>query len=111
MNDAKYLIKIISMIIIIALSFPIHVRADVLNTKNVGKLTMVVILSVTAFLVKKLVNRDIDKTIKVREELGKPDRHIEFHEGFDYWRVEWYGDDVYVFRNDIFSHRMNLTTD
>ena len=109
MNDTKFFIKIISIIVIITLIFPIHVRADVLNTKNVGKLTMVVIISVTAFLVKKLVNRDVNKTIKIREELGKPDRYIEFQEGFDSWRTEWYGDDVYVFRDGIFSHKMKLS--
>jgi hypothetical protein len=111
MKDTKVLIKIISAFIIVALIFPFSAQADVLNTKNVGKLTMVAVLSVTAFFVKKLVDRDINKTVMIRKELSTPDRYVEFQQGFDSWRVEWHGENIYVFRNGIFSHKMNIATD
>jgi hypothetical protein len=111
MKNTKALIKITSAFIVVALIFTFSAQADVLNTKNVGKLTMVAILSVTAFFVKKLVDKDIKKTAKIRKELNTPDRYVEFHEGFDSWRVEWHGEYIYVFRNGVFSHKMNLVTD
>ena len=111
MKDTKVLIKITSAFIVNALIFPFFAQADVLNTKNVGKLTMVVVLSVTAFFVKKLVDRDINKTVMIRKELNTPDRYVEFREGFDSWRVEWHGENIYVFRNGVFSHKMNIATD
>ncbi len=96
--------KIISISIIITLVFSLSASAEdrFLSTKTVGKLTMIAILSAAAFVVKILVNRDRSETAKLRERLGKPDRSMEFQEGFDHWRVEWYGDHAYIFRNGVF---------
>lgn len=108
MRETKLSIKITSILVIIVMIFPLSARADVANTKNIGKLAMVAILSATAFLVKKLVKQDADKTAKIREKLGKPDSHIEYQEGFDNWQIEFYGDDVYIFRNGVFLHKNSL---
>lgn len=89
--------KIISLSIIIFMLFALPTKA--LDTKTLGKLTMVGILSATAFVVKMLVNRDQGAIDKLRESLGTPDRIIEFQKGFDHWRLEWYGENVYYFRN------------
>jgi hypothetical protein len=95
--------KIISISIIIALVSPLSAEAEdrFLRTKTVGKLTMVAILSAVAFVVKMLVDKDRKEVANLHERLGLPDRSIEFQEGFDRWRVEWYGDRVYIFRNGI----------
>ena len=91
------------MLLIIALVFPLSARAEDTfpGKKNLGKLAMIVILSATAFVVKMLVDRDRQDADRLHEELGTPDRSIEFQEGLDRWRVEWYGKNVYVFRNGV----------
>jgi len=90
--------RTISLFIIMAMLFSSSAKAD---TKTVGKLTMIAILSATAFVVKKLVDRDRKELKELHERFGLPDRSVEFQEGFDHWRVEWYGDHVYIFRNGV----------
>jgi hypothetical protein len=95
--------KIISMFVIICLVFPLSAGAEsrFLGTKTAGKLTMIAILSAIAFVVKMLVDRDREEVARLHERLGLPDRSVEFQEGFDHWRVEWYGSHVYIFRNGV----------
>jgi hypothetical protein len=101
------LIKITSIFIILVLICPLSARSNdqFLDTKMIGKITMVAILSVTAFVVKILVNKDVKETTKIRKNLGIPDKIIEFQEGFDYWRMECYGNYVYAFRNGVFAYK------
>ena len=78
-----------------------------LTTKTVGKLTMIAILLASALVVRTLVNRDRKEVAQLHERLGPPDRSIEFQEGFDRWRLEWYGDQVYTLRNGVlYKHRL-----
>ena len=95
--------KIVSTFLVIVLIFSLSVEAQAgfLSTKTAGKLTMVAILTVAAFVVKIMVRKDRNETVKIHERLGKPDRIVEFQEGFDHWRMEWYGDLVYVFCNGV----------
>ncbi len=99
----RILLKITSISIIIAMLFPLSAgaKSPLLDTKILGKLTMIVVLSATAFVVKMLVQRDKKEAVELHEKLGMPDKSMEFREGFDHWRVEWYGDRVYVFRNGV----------
>jgi hypothetical protein len=96
-------LRITSVLMIIAIAFPLSAgaRDRLLGTKTTGKLAMIAILSVTAFVIKMLIDRDRKELAGLREKLGPPDRAIEFQEGFDHWRVEWYGDRVCVFRNGV----------
>jgi hypothetical protein len=98
------LLKITSISVIIAMLFPLSAGAG-LDTKTVGKLTMIAILSVTAFVVKMLVRRDMKAAAELHERPGAPDRSMEFREGFDQWRVEWYEDRIYVFRNGVLQRQ------
>ena len=103
--------KIISISLIIFLAFSLSAEAGILDTKTVGKLTMIAVLSATAFVVKILVNRDQNRTARLREQLGTPDKSIEFQEGFDHLRVEWYGKDAYIFRNGVFYRQQTDRSD
>jgi len=107
MINITKLIKITSIFIILALIYPLPARSDdqFLYTKMLGKITMVAILSATAFIVKKLINRDVREMAKIHKNLGPPDKVIEFQEGFDYWRMEWHGNYVYAFRNGVLAYR------
>ena len=100
LNMATFL-KTTSVCMIIAIAFPLSAAAGdrFLDTKMVGKLTMVAILSVTALVVRMLIERDRNETAKLHQKLGAPDRSIEFQEGFCHWRVEWHGNSVYIFRD------------
>ncbi len=91
--------KTIAVSLIIILVFSLS--AEALSTKTVGKLTMIAILSATAFVIKMLVNREQNEVAELHKRIGKPDRSIEFQKGFDHWRVEWYGNRTYTFRNGV----------
>jgi hypothetical protein len=94
--------RVISLILLIFFVYPVSSEAgDLLSAKTAGKLTMVAILLTTAFIFKLLVRRDMEETQRIYETLGKPDKSVEFREGFNLWRIDWYGDDVYIFRNGI----------
>ena len=69
--------------------------------KTQGKLALAVILGGVAILTKYLVARDQQAAETAHAELGSPERIIEFERGFDRWRIEWYGNRRYVFRNNI----------
>jgi hypothetical protein len=100
--------KILAIAIIIAFLCPLSAKANSPNTKTLGKLTMVGILSITAFVVKKLVDSEIDKTAKIRQNFGTADNVMEFRDGFDQWRTEWHGKFVYTFKNGIFLRKQEL---
>jgi len=108
MIKGKHLIKILSIMMILAMMSQFSAQAKILGTKNVGKITMIASLSIVSFIVKKLVDQDVKETIKLKNELGKPDSYFEFQEGFDNWRIEWHGEFAYVFRNGVFSHKYRL---
>ena len=113
MTGTIKVIKITSIFVIFALMYPLPARSETqfVNTKMLGKLTMVAILSATAFIVKKLADRDIKETARIRENLGSPDRVIEFQEGFDHWRIEWHANYIYAFRNGLFSYRREVNSE
>ena len=105
--------KIISVLVILSLVFPMSALAEgsILDTKMIGKLTMMAILLATALVVKMLVDRDQKEVAEIRARLGQPDRSIEFREGFDHWRMEWYEEHVYIFRNGILHKEYPLGTE
>ena len=101
MPNLEMFLKIISISMIIIMVFPLSVSAEdrFLDTKMVGKLTMIAILSAVTVVVKMLVDRDRGEAAILREKLGLPDSSIQFQKGFDHWQVEWYKNNVYIFRN------------
>ena len=38
---------------------------------------------------------------ELHSRLGPPDRIMKFQKGFDKWRIEWYGERSYLFRNEV----------
>lgn len=91
----------ISLAIIFVFSLSAGAANGFFSAKTIGKLSMAAILSVTAFVIKILVNKDRNEANKLHQRLGEPDRSAEFQEGFHRWRMEWYGDSVYVFRDGV----------
>ena len=62
---------------------------------------LVAILGGVAILTKYLVGRDQGTVESLHAKLGPPERVTQFERGFDQWRIEWYGNRRYVFRNNI----------
>lgn len=77
--------------------------AHSISVKTRGKLTLAAILSGIAILTKYLVDRDEQTVETIHAKLGKPARVVEYERGFDIWRIEWYGNQKYVFRNHVFQ--------
>jgi len=77
-------------------------KVNSVTPKTQGKLGMIAILSGVAILTRYLVKRDIRASENLRTKLGTPDRIDEFGRGFDRWRVQWHGDQHYLFRNNLF---------
>lgn len=74
---------------------------QLLDTKTQGKLSLVILLAGIATLTKLLVNSDKKKGEELHSRLGPPDRIMKFQKGFDKWRIEWYGERSYLFRNEV----------
>ena len=87
------------LVVIVLLLSP--VSAHSISAKTQGKVALAVILGGVAILTKYLVGRDQQAVKAVHAKLGTPERIIKFERGFDRWRVEWYGNRRYVFRNNI----------
>ena len=88
------------LVVVVLLLSPIS-SAHGVSVKTQGKLALAVILGGVAILTKYLVDRDQQAAENLHVELGSPERITKFERGFDRWRIEWYGNRRYVFRNNI----------
>ena len=88
------------LLLVIFLSTPIS-TAHSISVKTGGKLALVAILSGIALITKHLVERDQHTVETLHAKLGEPNRVAEFEHGFDRWRIEWYGNGRYIFRNNV----------
>lgn len=88
------------LVVVVLLLSPVS-SAHSISVKAQGKLALAVILGGVAILTKYLVERDQQAAETFRAELGSPERITKFERGFDRWRIEWYGNRRYVFRNNI----------
>ena len=77
-----------------------------ISVKMQGKLALVAILGGVTILTKYLVERDQQVVETLRTKLGPPELVIKFERGFDRWRIEWYGHQRYLFRNDVLQKEM-----
>ena len=88
------------LVVVVLLLSPIS-TAHSFSVKTQGKLALVAILGGVAILTKYLVGRDQGAVEALRAKLGPPARVTKFERGFDRWRIEWYGNRRYVFRNNV----------
>ena len=93
------------MVVVLLLS-PIS-TAYSLSVKTQGKLAIVAILGGVAILTKYLVGRDQAAVKALHAKFGPPERVTKFDRGFDQWRIEWYGNRRYVFRNNVLQKNTN----
>lgn len=96
------------LVVVVLLLSPIS-TAHSISVKTQGKLALAAILGGVAILTKYLVGRDQRTVEAFHAKLGPPERIIRFERGFDRWRIEWYGTQRYIFRNNVLQNEP-LTT-
>ena len=94
------------LVVIVLLLSPIS-TAHSISAKTQGKLVLAAVLGGVAILTKYLVGRDQAAVGALHAKLGPPERVVKFERGFDQWQVEWYGNQGYVFRNNVLQKEAN----
>ena len=97
----KPITKFTCYIVVVVLLLGTASGAHSISVKTQGKLALAVILGGVAILTKYLGERDQQAIEALHAKLGHPERVVTFERGFDRWRIEWYGNRRYVFRNNI----------
>ena len=94
--------KICAFVLILCLICGLTPTAESVSVKLRGKIALGGILSGLAYVTYALVTHDKRAAEKVKRHLGPPDRVIQFERGFDRWRINYYGEQCYLFRNNLF---------
>ena len=92
--------KVCAFVFIVCLFSGLTPTAESISVKLRGKIVLGGILSGLAYATYTLVKRDKRAVEKLQLHLGPPDRVIQFERGFDRWRVNAYGEQCYLFRNN-----------
>ena len=92
--------KICAFVLIVCLIWGLTPTAESISVKLRGKVALGGILSGLAYVTYALVTRDRRAAERLKVHLGPPDRVIQFERGFDRWRINYYGEQCYLFRNN-----------
>ena len=76
--------------------------AESISVKLRGKIALVGMISGLAYLTHVLVKSDRRAMEQLEFRLGPPDRVVQFERGFDLWRINYYREQCYLFRNNRF---------
>ena len=101
--------KICAFVLIVYLISGLTPTTESISVKLRGKIALGGILSGLACVTYALVTRDKRAAEKLQLHLGPPDRVIQFERGFDRWRVNYYGEQCYLFRNNLFIETVPCT--
>ena len=74
--------------------------AEGISAKLRGKIVLAGILSGVTYATHVLIKRDRQTAADLRQNFGSPERVVHFERGFDSWRIEYYGERHYIFRNN-----------
>ncbi len=102
--------KICASVLIVCLILGLTPTAESISVKLRGKIVLGGILSGFACVTYALVTRDKRAAEKLQLQLGPPDRAIQFERGFDRWHVNYYGEQCYLFRNNLFIETVPCTS-
>ena len=102
--------KICAFVLVMCLISGLTPTAESISVKLRGKIALGGILSGLAYTTYVLVTRDKRATKKLQLHLGPPDRVVQFERGFDRWRVNYYGEQCYLFRNNRFIETVPCTS-
>ena len=102
--------KVCAFVLIVCLISGLTPTAESVSVKLKGKIVLGGILSGLACATYALITRDKRATEKLQLHLGPPDRVIQFERGFDRWRINYYGEQCYLFRNNLFIETVPCTS-
>lgn len=88
--------------LILCLMWGLTPAAEGISVKLRGKIALAGILSGLAYTTHALIKRDRRTVEKLRLHLGPPERVVQFERGFDLWRIDYYREQCYMFRNNGF---------
>ena len=94
--------KICAFVLIVCLIGGLVPTAESLSVKLRGKIVLGGILSGLAYVTHQFVTRDKRASETLQLHLGPPDRVIQYERGFDRWRINYHGEQCYLFRNNRF---------
>ena len=100
--------KICAAALVFCLMCGLTPPAESISVKLRGKIALAGILSGLAYLTHTLVKRDRQAMEKLEFRLGPPDRVVQFERGFDLWRINYYREQSYLFRNNRFVPKKGL---
>ena len=101
--------KVCAFVLIVCLISGLTPTAESVSVKLRGKIALGGILSGLACATYALITRDKRAAEKLQLHLGPPDRVIQFERGFDQWRINYYGEQCYLFRNNLFIKTVPCT--
>ena len=102
--------KVCAFVLIVCLFSGLTPAAESVSVKLRGKIALGGILSGLAYAAYTLVKRDKRAAEKLQLHLGPPDHVIQFERGFDQWRINYYGEQCYLFRNNLFIETVPCTS-
>ena len=82
--------------------------AEGISTKLRGKIVLGVVLSGVAYTTHALIKRDRQTAAELQHRLGSPERVVHFERGFDLWRIAYYREQHYIFRNNRLLTKTNF---
>ena len=94
--------KVCTFTLVLCLMWGGAPAAESISVKLRGKIALAGILSGLAYTTHTLIKRDRRAVEKLQRHLGPPERVIQFERGFDVWRVNYYRERCYIFRNNRF---------
>lgn len=98
----KKIKKVCAITLVLCLIWGLTPAAEGISVKLRGKIVLAGILSGLAYGTHALVTRDRRAVEELRLHLGPPERVVQYERGFDLWRVDHYGEQCYMFRNNRF---------
>ena len=94
--------KMCAFVLILCLMWGLTPTAESISVKLRGKIALAGILSGLAYATHTLIKRDRRAVERLQLHLGPPERVVQFERGFDLWRVNYYREQCYIFRNNRF---------
>ena len=101
--------RICAVVLFLCLFSGLTPTVESISVKLRGKMALGGILSGLAYVTYTLVKRDKRASEKLELHLGPPNRVIQFERGFDRWRINYYGEKCYLFRNNLFIKTVPCT--
>ena len=92
--------KVCAFALVLCLMWGVTPAAESISIKLRGKIALAGILSGLAYTTYTLIKRDRRAAEKLQLQLGPPERVVQFERGFDLWRVNYYREQCYIFRNN-----------